>query len=316
MTQPSAHPGAWDLQDLPDQAGRRTIVTGCTVGGLGFHVALELARRGGSVVLAGRTAARLDEAVAAIEGEVPGADTSTLVVDLADLDGVRRSAATAAAYGPLHCLVNNAGVMATPQRRTGDGFDLQLATNHLGPFLLTGLLLPQLVESGDGRVVAVSSQMHRTATAAPVDDPRAPTTGHYQRWQTYARTKLANLLFTFELDRRLRRADLPVVATAAHPGYAGTHLVVNGRTGGLGGPVASILHAANRAVSQSAADGALPLLMAATADIPGSSYCGPGGLRELRGEPRLVGCTRRALDESLQAQLWKVSEQAVGLTWP
>ncbi|GAA1477059.1 SDR family NAD(P)-dependent oxidoreductase [Nocardioides aestuarii] len=306
----------WDLHDLPDQTGRRTLVTGCTVGGLGFHVALELARRGGSVVLSGRTSSRLDEAVTAIEREVPGADTATLVVDLADLTSVRGAATEAAAYGPIHCLVNNAGVMATPPRRTVDGFDLQLATNHLGPFLLTGLLLPQLVESGDGRVMAVSSLMHRVANAAPVDDPRAPATRHYQRWQTYARTKLANLLFTFELDRRLRHADLPVVATAAHPGYAGTHLVVNGQTGGLGGPVASIVHGANRAVSQSAADGALPLLMAATADIPGSTYCGPGGFRELRGLPRLVGCSRRARDEHLQARLWEVSEQAVGLAWP
>lgn len=306
----------WDLHDLGDQTGRRTLVTGCTVGGLGFHVALQLARAGGSVVLAGRTQSRLDDAVAAIGREVPGADTSTLAVDLADLDSIRRGAADAAAYGPIHCLVNNAGVMATPQRRTVDGFDLQLATNHFGPFLLTGLLLPQLVESGDGRVVAVSSLMHRAASAAPLDDPRAPTSRHYQRWQTYARTKLANLLFTFELDRRLRRADLPVVATAAHPGYAGTHLVVNGQTGGLGGPIASIVHGANRAVSQSAADGALPLLMAATADVPGSTYCGPGGFRELRGLPRLVGCSRRARDEDLQARLWELSERAVGLTWP
>lgn len=306
----------WDLDDIPDQTGRTTLVTGCTVGGLGFHVALELARRGGRVVLAGRSQDNLDTARARITSEVPAADLETLVVDLADLDAVRRAAGVAAGLGPIHCLVNNAGVMATPERRTADGLDLQLATNHFGPFLLTGLLLPQLVAAGDARVVAVSSQMHRLARRAPVGDPRQHPAGRYQRWQTYAQTKLANLLFTFELDRRLREAGLDVLATAAHPGYAGTHLVVNGQTGGLSGPVASIVHAANKAVAQSAAAGALPLLMAATADIPGSSYCGPGGPGESRGAPRLVGCTSLARDPDAQRRLWEVSEKTVGLAWP
>jgi NAD(P)-dependent dehydrogenase (short-subunit alcohol dehydrogenase family) len=306
----------WDLYDIPAQAGRTTLVTGCTVGGLGFHVALELARRGGRVVLAGRSLDKLDTARAQVSSEVPGADLETLVVDLADLDAVRRAAAPAAGLGPIHCLVNNAGVMATPQRRTVDGLDLQLATNHFGPFLLTGLLLPQLVAAGGARVVTVSSQMHRVARQAPVGDPRQHPSRRYQRWQTYAQSKLANLLFTFELDRRLRAAGLDVIATAAHPGYAGTHLVVNGRTGGLEGPVASILHGANKALAQSAAAGAQPLLMAATADVPGSSYCGPGGVGESRGEPRLVGCTSLARDPDLQSRLWDVSEKAVGLTYP
>ena len=205
--------------------------------------------------------------------------------------------------------------MAPPQARTVDGLELQLATNHFGPFLLTGLLLPQLDAAADSRVVTVSSQMHRNARRAPLDDPRS-LHGRYRRWQAYSQTKLANLLFTFELDRRLRRADLPVAATAAHPGYSGTHLVANGQLGRSSGGFASILDAANRAVSQSAAAGALPLLMAATAEIPGSSYCGPSGPGEVRGLPRLVGCTRLARDEQTQRRLWELSERTVGLTYP
>ena len=306
---------SWLVDDLPDQTGRTVLVTGCTVGGLGFHAGLELARRGATVVLAGRTDDKLAEAERKITAEVPGARLSRLVVDLADLSSIRRAAATTGTLGPIHCLINNAGVMATPESRTADGFELQLATNHFGPFLLTGLLLPQLVASGEGRVVAVSSQMHRIAKRPPLEDPRAGS-GHYRRWPTYGRSKLANLLFTFELDRRCREAGLPVKALAAHPGYAGTHLVANGRFGRSQGGVASILDAANRAVAQSAAAGALPLLMAATDDLPGSTYCGPGGLGEARGAPRLVGCSKLARDESAQRALWELSERAVGLDYP
>jgi len=305
----------WHLDDLPDQTGRTVLVTGCTVGGLGYHAALELARRGATVVLAGRSDDTLVEAEAAITTEVPDARVSRLSIDLADLSSVRRAAAHAAAVGPIHCLVNNAGVMATPESYTADGLELQLATNHFGPFLLTGLLLPQLVASGDGRVVAVSSQMHRVATRPPLDDPRRRH-GSYRRWPAYGRSKLANLLFTFELDRRCREAGLPVKALAAHPGYAGTHLVANGRFGRSQGGVASILDAANRAVAQPAAAGALPLLMAAADDLPGSTYCGPGGVGEARGAPRLVGSSKLARDERAQRALWELSEQTVGLAYP
>ncbi|WP_432478203.1 oxidoreductase [Nocardioides sp. GXQ0305] len=306
---------SWRLTELPDQTDRTTLVTGCTVGGLGFHVALELARRGGRVVLAGRSVDRLAGAEAAIHDELPDAAVDRLVVDLADLTSVRLAATEAGRLGPLHALVNNAGVMATPYARTVDGFEQQLATNHLGPFLLTGLLLPQLVESGDGRVVTVSSQMHRVARAAPLGDPRH-SGGRYSRWPAYAATKLANLLFTFELERRLRVADRPVKALAAHPGYSGTHLVANGRFGRSSGGVASIVDAASRAIGQAPAMGALPVLMATTADLPGGTYCGPGGPGEMRGLPRVVGTSRQARDEHDQRALWEVSERAVGITYP
>jgi NAD(P)-dependent dehydrogenase (short-subunit alcohol dehydrogenase family) len=298
--------------ELPDQTGRTALVTGCTRGGLGYATSLELARNGAHVILAGRTEARLEEAEHAIRAELPQASLDRLVVDLADLGSVRRAAGEVDA---LDLLVNNAGVMAPPYSRTSDGFESQLGTNHLGPFLLTGLLLPHLVESGAGRIVTVSSLMHRNAGTAPLGDPLVPEDG-YSRWQVYSQTKLANLLFTFEADRRLREAGLPVTALAAHPGFSGTHLVVNGQLGHASGLVASIMDAAVKVVSQSAADGALPTLMAATADLPGGSYCGPAGFQEWRGQPRLVDTTALARDEEAQRQLWELSEDAVGLRWP
>ena len=237
----------WTLDELPDQTGRTVVVTGCTRGGLGFHAALELARRCATVVLAGRNAEALETAERAIVDEVPDARLSSLEVDLADLTSVRRAAVEAEDLGPIHVLLNNAGVMAPPHARTVDGLELQMATNHFGPFLLTGLLLPQLVEAADARVVTVSSLMHKNARRAPLDDPRS-LHGHYRRWQAYSRTKLANLLFTFELDRRLRLAGLPVAAMAAHPGYSGTHLVANGQLGRSSGGFASILDAVNRSI--------------------------------------------------------------------
>ena len=192
---------AWSLADIPDQAGRTILVTGTTVGGLGHHTALELARRGGRVVLAGRTEARLDETAATIRDEFPAAALEQLVVDLSDLGSVRRAAADAAAYGPIDVLVNNAGVMGTAYQRTADGLELQMATNHFGPFLLTGLLLPQLVASEAATVVTVSSNYHRMARSAPLGDPTVQA-GRYRKWGAYAQSKLSNLLFTYELDRR------------------------------------------------------------------------------------------------------------------
>ncbi len=306
---------AWRLADIPDQAGRTVLVTGTTVGGLGHHTALELARRGALVVLAGRSEAKLVETEQAIRAEVEHPVLERLTVDLSSLDSVRSAAAEASALGPIHVLVNNAGVMGTPQTRTEDGLELQLATNHFGPFLLTGLLLPQLVASEGARVVAVSSQFHRYARSAPLGDPRSQA-GRYSRWPAYAQTKLANLLFTYELERRLREGGLPVQALAAHPGFAGTHLAANGQYGRSSGGIASILDAAIKAVSQSAAAGAWPTLMAATADLPGGTYCGPSGLQEMSGAPQVVTSSRRSYDEDAQRRLWDISEQTTGISYP
>ncbi len=281
-------------------------MTGPTLGGIGFYVALELARGGLPVVLAGRSLDRLAAASDAILRELPDAEVDRLVVDLSLLDSVRSAAGRAADLGPVSLLVNNAGVMAPPYSRTREGLDLQMATNHWGPFLLTGLLLPQLVASGDGRVVTVSSLGHRLARHAPLHDPRGKP--HlYSRWAVYGQTKLANLLFTFELDRRLAAAALPVKALAAHPGLAGTRLFSNGQSAAAraAGP---ILNAAQRAVSQSAVDGALPVLMAATEDLPGSTYVGPSGPAEFRGPPAVVGCSDLARDADAARRLWELSE--------
>jgi NAD(P)-dependent dehydrogenase (short-subunit alcohol dehydrogenase family) len=306
----------WRLADIPDQAGRTVVVTGTSLGGLGHHTALELARRGARVVLAGRSPAKLDETRDTIRAEVPQADLEELEVDLADLESVRRAGEAAASYGPLDVLVNNAGVMGTSRQVTGDGLDLQLATNHFGPFLLTGLLLPQLVASKDARVVTLSSNMHRVAGSAPLGDPHQPHRGLYRRWQIYGQTKLANLLFTYELDRRLREKELPVRALAAHPGFAGTHLAANGQYGRAAGGIASILDATIKAVSQPAAQGAWPVLMAATADLPGATYVGPGGLGEMSGHPRVVTSSGLSRDEDAQRRLWELSEETTGIRYP
>jgi NAD(P)-dependent dehydrogenase (short-subunit alcohol dehydrogenase family) len=305
----------WRVADMPDQSGRTVVVTGPTLGGLGHQTALALAGKGARVVLAGRTPAKVEETAAVIRDQVPHAAIESLQLDLASLGSVQRAAAAADRFGAIDLLVNNAGVMAPPYSRTEDGLELQMATNHFGPFLLTGLLLPQLAKSGDGRVVTVSSLMHTTARKAPLGDPREQE-GRYFRWSVYGQSKLANLLFTSELDRRLRDADEPVRALAAHPGFAGSHLLVNGQVGRASGGIASILDAAVKAVSQSVEAGAWPSLMAATEDLPGDTYCGPGGPGQYGGAPQVVGRTRLARDTAAAARLWEISEEAVGLQYP
>ena len=309
-------PDRWDPTDIPLQDGRTVLVTGTTVGGLGQFTALELARRGARVVLAGRRAERVAETRAAILEEVPSAALESLVVDLSDLASVRRAAAEAAGFGPIDVLVNNAGVMGTPYERTADGLELQMATNHFGPFLLTGLLLPQLVASADATVVTVSSQMHRVARKAPLDDPRVQH-GRYQRWPTYGQSKLANLLFTYELERRCRRAGLPVRALAAHPGFASTHLAANGQYGRATGGRASILDGAIKLVSPNTPEqGAWPTLMAATAELPGGTYVGPDGFLEWGGRPRVTTSNKLSHDETAQRRLWQLSEETTGISYP
>ncbi len=302
---------SWSVADLGSQHGRTALVTGVTVGGIGYHVALELARAGARVVLAGRTPGRLAATEESILGEVPTASLERLVVDLASLASVREAASQVSE--PLDLVVNNAGVMAPPYRRTIDGFESQLATNHLGPFLLTGLLLPRLRDGG--RVVAVSSNAHRMARRAPLGDPTQKPSP-YLRWVVYGQTKLANQLFTFELDRRLRAAARDVSALAAHPGYAGTHLVANGRFGRSSGGLASLYDAVMRATGQPPAAGALSVLMAATADLPGSTYVGPSGLGEWYGAPQVTGCSALARDPEAARRLWELSEEVTGIHYP
>ena len=303
----------WTPADIPDLSGRRALVTGVT-SGIGEKTVIELARHGAEVILGARNPAKLEASIRTIEEEVPGARLHPLSIDVSDLASVRRAAAQV--EGPLHLLINNAGVMATPHRRTADGLELQMATNHFGPFALTGLLLDQLVASGDGRVVAVGSQAARLARQPPLEDPRDQDV-RYSRWGAYSRSKLADLMFVFELDRRARARGLPVRGLAAHPGYSATGLMGTGyNTGNTRERLrmsATILQAAFEVAGQPPELGALPTLMAATADLPGSTYVGPGGPLQMRGHPRIVSPSRLALDRDLQRRLWEVSEEATGV---
>lgn len=302
----------WTVADIPDQTGRTAVVTGPSLGGIGFHTALELARKGAQVVLAGRTWSKLDEAESALRAEVPEAQTEKVLLDLSDLSSVRAGAAAINDIGAIDVLVNNAGVMATPYHRTVDGLELQMATNHFGPFLLTGLLLPALVESGHGRVVTVASIAHRRARRAPIDLPTVQV-GRYSAWGSYSRSKLANLLFTFELSRRLQAGGLPVAAVAAHPGFTHSGLITNSTSFG---PLTQLANKAYPMISQSADAGAWPSLMAATADLPSGAYVGPSTGFETIGAPKLVGSSRLAQDPAAGSALWQLSEQVTQISYP
>ncbi|HEX5772358.1 MAG TPA: oxidoreductase [Nocardioidaceae bacterium] len=304
----------WTLDDMPDLAGRTALVTGVT-SGLGEHIVLELARKGARVVMAARSETKLRGAMDDVKRVLPSAELVPLVVDLADLSSVRRAADEARRLGPLDILINNAGVMATPHRRTADGFELQYGTNHLGHFALTGLLFPQLADAEAARVVTVASQAHRMARSVPLGDPRHDT-GHYQKWAAYAQSKLANLLFAFELDRRARSAGATVSSMAAHPGYAATNLFHGLNLGGTR-PDGAIVVGATRLLAQPSAMGAQPALMAATMPgLPGGSYLGPRGFAEMRGRPTLVTASKTARDPELARRLWVVSEEATRIQFP
>ena len=284
--------------DIPDMSGRRVIVTGAS-SGIGRETAQALAGAGASVVLAVRD---LDRGRAAAQ-TMPG-ETEVRSLDLASLAAVRAFAA--AWNGPIDLLINNAGVMVPPLSRTEDGFELQFGTNHLGHFALTNLLLERIT----GRVVTVSSTGHRIGQI-DFDDlnwERMP----YNAWRAYGQSKLANLLFTAELQRRLTAAGSAVVATAAHPGYAATNLQFHS-----GNRLMDVLSTiGNRLLAQDAASGALPTLFAAVGDIPGNSFAGPGGFMEQRGAPKLVGRSPAAQDKDAAQRLWTVSEQLTGVRFP
>jgi NAD(P)-dependent dehydrogenase (short-subunit alcohol dehydrogenase family) len=288
----------WTARDLPDQTGRTVLVTGAN-SGIGLVAARELARAGARVVLGVRDPARGEAAAATIPGE-----REVRRLDLADLESVRAFAGEW--DGDLHVLVNNAGVMATPQGRTKDGFETQIGTNHLGPFALTNLLLPRIVD----RVVMVSSTAHRMGRIR-LDDLNWEQ-GDYQRWAAYGQSKLANLLFTLELQRRLVESGSDVRALAVHPGYAATNL--QGHTGSR--LQSALMAIGNRVIAQSDEMGALPTLYAATQDLPGGSYVGPDGFKEARGHPTLVGRTDAAHDEETARRLWDLSERLTGVGWP
>ena len=298
----------WTAADIPDQGGRVAIVTGAN-SGLGLATARELARAGASVTLACRTEEKARGAIQAIGNLVPSADVSIGLLDLADLSSVRAFAESFVGPGrSLDLLINNAGIMAAPRRLTKQGFESQFGTNHLGHFALTGLLLEPLLKAPAPRVVTVSSTMHRGGTMN-FDDLQGER--KYSRWGAYSQTKLANLMFCFELQRRATEAASPLLSLAAHPGYASTNLQ-------FAAPdrlyEKAFMWIGNRLFAQSADMGALPTLYAATAaDLPGGTYVGPGGRSEQRGYPKVVTAAGKAYDEEAWRRLWEISEELTGV---
>lgn len=305
----------WTAADLPDLTTRTAVVTGAN-SGLGFETALALAGSGAAVTLAVRDESRGEAAAARIKQAHPGAVVEVSALDLASLASIREFAGrwSAGHDTGLDLLINNAGVMALPHRRTADGFEMQFGTNHLGHFALTGLLLPALVARHRSRVVTVSSFVHRMGRIN-FDDLMGER--RYRAWGAYGQSKLANLLFTGELQRRLDLAHLGVKAMAAHPGYANTNLQ-SGASRMQGRSLqARVTDRTNDLMAQSAAMGALPTLFAATAPgLPGDSFVGPNGFMELRGYPHLVGRSTRAADLADAARLWTVSEELTGVAYP
>jgi NAD(P)-dependent dehydrogenase (short-subunit alcohol dehydrogenase family) len=296
----------WGAADIPDQSGRTAVITGAN-SGIGREAATYLAARGAHVVLACRDEAKAKAVAADITAGLPGAEADTVALDLSSLESVRAAAGEIRSRFPrLDLLVNNAGVMMPPLSRTADGFELQFGTNHLGHFALTGLVLPSLLDVPGSRVVTVSSNGHR-AGRIRFDDLQWERHG-YRRMGAYGQSKLANLLFTYELQRRLAAAGDPTIAVAAHPGFSDTALT---RYMPLWMQLGTRL-----APSQGAAMGALPTLRAATDPAAvGGDYYGPAGLGEMTGPPKRVGSSARSRDETAARRLWTVSEELTGVTF-
>lgn len=287
----------WTASDLPSLTGRTVVVTGAN-SGVGLATATAFAQAGAHVVLAVRDTAKGQEAARAV-----GGSNEVRRLDLADLASVRDFAH--AWSGSLDILVNNAGVAGHRGARTKDGFDLQFGTNHLGHFALTNLLLPHITD----RVVTLASGAHR---AGDINfDDLGLDKRKYGFLEAYGQSKLANLLFSFELERRLRRTDSAVRSLAAHPGYSATSLGTQGQNKIL----VSVANLAGRLLAQRSEQGALPTLFAATHELPGASYVGPDGSREFRGYPTLVGRSATASDPEIAQRLWDVSEELTGVSF-
>ncbi|MFJ9742608.1 oxidoreductase [Streptomyces sp. NPDC101166] len=299
---------AWSTRDIPDQSGRTAVVTGAN-SGIGYITARELARRGAHVVLACRSESRGREAVERLVGEVPGVKVELRPLDLGDLASVREFAGRLP-HARLDLLVNNAGVMALPYGTTADGFETQFGVNHLGHFALTGLLLPALLDTPGARVVTVSSLAHVLGNIDPRD---LNSERRYRRWIAYGRSKTANLLFTHELARRLDAADADVIAAAAHPGYAATNLQTAGVRAEGRRRVERLVEAGNRVFAQSAEEGALPTLYAATAPgVRPDSFTGPSRAM-WRGAPGPSWRAPWTLEDRAGERLWTESERLTGV---
>ena len=301
--------------DVPDQSGRTAVVTGAN-SGLGFHTSRVLAARGATVLMACRDEQRGADALARVKDEAPGADAHLVRLDLADLASVRSAAQEIRERAPrLDLLVNNAGVMALPRRETADGFEMQLGTNHLGHYALTGLLLGPLLAAPAARVVSVSSSAHKFGKLR-LDDLQSQRS--YGRWKAYGQSKLANLLFMTELQRRFAAAQVEATALAAHPGFAATNLQAGPAQGVpvVGRLVKAAMDLGNLVLAQSDAHGAWPVLQAATdPEAVGGDYYGPQGPAEARGESGRAGTTSAARDPEAAAALWTASADLTGVRY-
>ncbi|HWE66148.1 MAG TPA: oxidoreductase [Acidimicrobiales bacterium] len=304
----------WGADDIGDLTGKVALVTGAN-SGIGYETASALAEHGAHVVMACRDLEKARRAADKLENDLDRSSLELLELDLSDLVSVRRAAGQfLAEHARLDLLINNAGVMGTPYRQTADGFELQMATNHLGHFAFTGLLLNRLLTSGRSRVVTVSSLMHRSGHI-PFDDVAGATIRN--SWLNYGSTKLANLLFTAELSRRLGVAGEPTMALAAHPGWTRSNLVGSGAAVGTSRVRAKASRVIGHHLGQSAATGALPTLYAATSPgLVSGQYIGPGHLFELFGPPTLVRGNRRARNAEDAARLWAISVELTEVRYP
>jgi NAD(P)-dependent dehydrogenase (short-subunit alcohol dehydrogenase family) len=297
----------WTAEQIPDLSGRTAVVTGAN-SGLGLVTARELARHGASVTLACRNTGKGEQALQSIQSEVPSASLALMALDLSSLDSVQQFAERyRAEHTGLDLLVNNAGVMAPPRKLTVDGFEMQFGTNHLGHFALTAQLIGLMEGRDDARVVTVSSNAHKMG-AIKFDDLQREH--GYRRWSAYGQSKLANLMFALELNRRARAGHVAVKSLAAHPGYAATKLQ------SAAAPMLDrlVMKASNLLMAQSADMGALPSLYAATQPrLEGGSYIGPDGIGEFRGHPHLATPNAAARDEQTAARLWEISERLTGV---
>ena len=304
---------AWNADDVPDQTGRRFVVTGAN-SGIGFEATKVLAREGAEVVMGCRSTERGKDAAEEIRREVDGASVVVEELDLASLESVRKFAERMTGEDgdkEIDVLINNAGVMAIPRRETEDGFETQFGVNHLGHFALTGLLLDSVADGG--RVVTVSSDLHSRGEME-FDDLHGE--GSYGKWDAYSQSKLANLLFAYELDRRLRAAGSGIKSIGVHPGYADTNLQRRGPEMAGSRIRKSMMTVANRLFAQSSEAGALPTLYAATSpDAESGEYYGPSGFMRMRGSPEKQRSSGASYDEDDARRLWEVSEELTGVEY-
>ena len=303
----------WTADDVPDQEGRRIVVTGAN-SGIGLEATRELARNGATVIMACRSVDRGEEAVQDVRDDVPDADLRVEGCDLGDLESIR-AFADRLGDEKLDVLINNAGVMAIPRSETADGFETQFGVNHLGHFALTGRLLENLGldAASDSRIVTVSSGVHERGE---IDFEDLQGEASYDPWDAYAQSKLANVLFAYELERRLLTANANARSIAVHPGYANTQLQFRGPEQRGSRLRKAAMKVMNTVVAQPADMGALPTLYAATApDAEGGAYYGPGGFMNMRGTPERQASSDRSYDEETAHRLWAVSEGLTGVTY-